>query len=69
MSNKNSLNNSIINIVVSVLWGVFICIIISSIIIWEKTSGLIYILSGVIGALGILFNIYLLSKEKSRKNE
>nr|WP_209018209.1 hypothetical protein [Clostridium beijerinckii] len=63
------MNNSIINIVVSVLWGVFICIIISSIIIWEKTSGLIYILSGVIGALGILFNIYLLSKEKSRKNE
>ncbi|MCI1578020.1 MAG: hypothetical protein LKH93_01025 [Clostridium beijerinckii] len=69
MSNKNSLNNSIINIVVSVLWLVFICIIISSIIIWEKTSDLIYILSGVIGALGILFNIYLLSKEKSRKNE
>nr|WP_207716665.1 hypothetical protein [Clostridium beijerinckii] len=63
------MNNSIINIVVSVLWLVFICIIISSIIIWEKTSGLIYILSGVIGALGILFNIYLLSKEKSRKNE
>ncbi|NOV61288.1 lipid-A-disaccharide synthase-like uncharacterized protein [Clostridium beijerinckii] len=69
MSNKNSLNNSIINIVVSVLWLVFICIIISSIIIWEKTSDLIYILSGVIGALGILFNIYLLSKEKFRKNE
>ncbi|AQS06505.1 lipid-A-disaccharide synthase-like uncharacterized protein [Clostridium beijerinckii] len=69
MSNKNSLNNSIINIVVSVLWLVFICIMISSIIIWEKTSDLIYILSGVIGALGILFNIYLLSKEKSRKNE
>jgi len=69
VSNKNSLNNSIINIVVSVLWLVFICIIISSIIIWEKTSDLIYILSGVIGALGILFNIYLLSKEKFRKNE
>ncbi|ALB45097.1 hypothetical protein [Clostridium diolis] len=69
MSNKNSLNNNIINIVVSVLWLVFICIMISSIIIWEKTSDLIYILSGVIGALGILFNIYLLSKEKSRKNE
>ncbi|NRW44082.1 lipid-A-disaccharide synthase-like uncharacterized protein [Clostridium beijerinckii] len=63
------MNNSIINIVVSVLWLVFICIMISSIIIWEKTSDLIYILSGVIGALGILFNIYLLSKEKSRKNE
>ncbi|WP_238900760.1 hypothetical protein [Clostridium sp. YIM B02500] len=69
MSNKNSLNNSIINIVVSVLWIIFVCMIISSVIIWEKTSELIYILSGVIGALGILFNIYLLSKEKSRKNE
>jgi lipid-A-disaccharide synthase-like uncharacterized protein len=69
VSNKNSLNNSIINIVVSVLCVVFICIIISSVIIWEETSDLIYILSGVIGALGILFNIYLLSKEKFRKNE
>nr|WP_275299033.1 hypothetical protein [Clostridium sp. YIM B02500] len=63
------MNNSIINIVVSVLWIIFVCMIISSVIIWEKTSELIYILSGVIGALGILFNIYLLSKEKSRKNE
>ena len=66
-NNKNSLNNTIENIVIVISSIVLICTIISSIIIWEKTSNLVYIISGGIGALGVLFNIYLLSKEKSRK--
>lgn len=65
MFNKNSLNNKIINTVVLILCIVLIYIIISSIIIWEKTSDLFYIISGVIVILGILFNIYLLLKEKN----
>lgn len=64
MFNKNSLNNKIINTVVLILCIVLMYIIISSIIIWEKTSDLFYIISGVIVILGILFNIYLLLKEK-----
>ncbi len=68
MSNKNSLNNIIINIVISILWIILVCTIISLVIIWKKTDDLINIMSEVIVALGILFNIYLLSKEKSRKN-
>ena len=64
MFNKNSLNNKIINTVVLILCIVLIYIIISSIIIWEKTSDLFYIISGVVVILGILFNIYLLLKEK-----
>lgn len=72
MFNKNSnnrkfLNNTIVNIVICILWAALIFTIISSIIIWKKTSDLIYIVSGVIVILGLLFNIYLLSKEKSRK--
>ncbi len=63
--NKNSLNNKIINTVVLILCIVLIYIIISSIIIWEKTSNLFYIIFGVIVILGILFNIYLLLKEKN----
>ncbi|WP_026885673.1 hypothetical protein [Clostridium beijerinckii] len=69
MFKKDSLNNIIVNIVISVLCIIFVCMIIGSVIIWKKTSDLIYIISGVIGTLGILFNIYLLSKEKSRKNK
>lgn len=65
MFNKNSLNNKIINTVVLILCIVLIYIIISSIIIWEKTSDLFYIISGVIVILGILFNIYLLLKERN----
>ena len=68
-NNRNSLNNTIVNIVIFILWIVLICTIISSIIIWEKTSNFVYIISGLVGTLGILFNIYLLSKEKSRKSE
>ena len=64
MFNKNSLNNKIINTVVIILCIVLMYTIISSIIIWEKTSDLFYIISGVIVILGILFNIYLLLKEK-----
>ncbi|ALP90554.1 hypothetical protein uth001_13960 [Clostridium butyricum] len=66
MFNKNSLNNKIINTVVLILCIVLIYIIISSIIIWEKTSDLFYIISGVIVILGILFNIYLLLKERNK---
>lgn len=66
MFNKNSLNNKIINTVVLILCIVLIYIIISSIIIWEKTSDLFYIIFGVIVILGILFNIYLLLKERNK---
>lgn len=66
MFNKNSLNNKIINTVVLILCIVLIYMIISSIIIWEKTSDLFYIISGVIVILGILFNIYLLLKERNK---
>ncbi len=66
MFNKYSLNNKIINSVVLILCIVLIYIIISSIIIWEKTSDLFYIISGVIVILGILFNIYLLLKERNK---
>lgn len=66
MFNKNSLNNKIINTVVLILCIVLIYIIISSIIIWEKTSDLFYIISGIIVILGILFNIYLLLKERNK---
>lgn len=66
MFNKNSLNNKIINTVVLILCIVLIYIIISSIIIWEKTSNLFYIIFGVIVILGILFNIYLLLKERNK---
>lgn len=64
MFNKNSLNNKIINTVVLILCIVLIYIIIISIIIWEKTSNLFYIISGAIVILGMLFNIYILLKEK-----
>lgn len=66
MFNKNSLNNKIINTVVLILCIVLIYIIISSIVIWEKTSNLFYIIFGVIVILGILFNIYLLLKERNK---
>ena len=63
-NSKSSLNKTLVNIVIFICWIVLISIIISSTIIWVKTSNFIYILSGIIGAAGISFNIYLLSKEK-----
>lgn len=65
-NNKKSLNNTIGSIVIFISWIVLICIIISSLIFWTNTGSFIYIIGGIIGTLGTLFNIYLFSKEKSK---
>lgn len=66
-NNKNSLNNNIVNIVTLISLIVMICIIVLSFIIWQKTNNLASIIFGVLGIFGVLLNIYLLSKEKSKK--
>ncbi|MDP4144931.1 MAG: hypothetical protein Q8936_10700 [Bacillota bacterium] len=66
-TNKSSLNNTIGNIVISILWIILVCIIILCAIMWKKTSDFMIIISGVIGVIGVLFNIYLASKSKDRK--
>ncbi len=67
MNNKNSLNNTIGNILIFISWLVLIFAIIFSLIIWQKTNNWMFIICGLIGSLGVLFNIYLLSREKSKK--
>ncbi|BCZ46746.1 hypothetical protein psyc5s11_28130 [Clostridium gelidum] len=64
-NNKNSLNNTIGNIVIFISWIILICIIIGNVITWQKTNNLRYIISGALAVLGGLFNIYLLSKVKN----
>ncbi len=64
MTNKNSLNNTIYNILIFISWIVLIFAIISSLIMWQKTNNWMFTISGLIGSLGVLFNIYLLSREK-----
>lgn len=66
---KNSLNNKIINITIFTLWIVIIFAIIFGIIIWQKTNNLVFIITVPIGVLGVLFNIYLLSREKDKGKE
>lgn len=65
--NKKSLNDNLINIGIIILLILMIIIIIFSLIIWQKTDNFISIISGFICALGVLFNIYLLSRAKSKK--
>ncbi|WP_143314778.1 hypothetical protein [Clostridium sp. HBUAS56017] len=66
MINKN-LNNKLINIIVFILFIIVICMGIISVIEWKRTNDLIFIISGLVSILGILFNIYLLSRVKSKK--
>ena len=66
-NDKSSLNNTIGKIIIFISWIVLICGIISWFIIWKKTNNFIFIICGSIGTLGVLFNIFLLSKEKSKK--
>jgi len=67
INNKESVNDKLINIIVFILWIAIICMGIISIIAWKKTNDFILIISGIINIVGILFNIYLLSRKKSKK--
>lgn len=68
--NKNkSLNNVLVNISIIILIISLIVIIFFSFFAWQKTKSLIYIVIGLMCLSGILFNIYLLSKEKLTKKE
>ena len=63
---SKSLNNIFIEIGISVLLIVLIVITLFSNFAWQKTEDLLYVVIGVLCILGILFNIYLLLKEKSK---
>ncbi|QLY80576.1 hypothetical protein [Clostridium intestinale] len=66
---KNSLNNKLINITIFTLCLVIIFAIIVGVIIWQKTDNLKLIIFIHIGILGVLFNIYLLFKEKDKREK
>ena len=66
---KNSLNNKLINITIFTLCLVIIFAIIVGVIIWQKTDNLKLIIFIPIGILGVLFNIYLLFKEKDKREK
>ncbi|NFO05636.1 hypothetical protein FDB23_16520 [Clostridium botulinum] len=65
MHNKN-INNKLINIIVSILLIMMICMGIVSAIAWKKTNDLVFIISGCISILGTVFNIYFFSRLKSK---
>jgi len=69
MGNKNSLNDNIGKILIFLLWIVLVLGFILSIIIWKRTANWLFFASGIIGSLGVLFNIYILSKAKSNNEE
>lgn len=66
MSKNKSLNNILVNIGIIIL---LIVIIFFSLFAWQKTKDLLYIAIGVMSILGILFNMYILSKEKFKKEK
>jgi hypothetical protein len=61
------LNNKLINIIVFISFIIIICMGTICVIAWKRTNDLIFIISGLISILGILFNIYLLSRIKSKR--
>ena len=69
MSKNKSLNNILVNIGIIILLILLISIMFFSLFAWQKTKDLLYIAIGVMCILGILFNIYLLSKEKFKKEK
>lgn len=64
--NKNTLNHAMGSVAILIGWLILIADIIGSVVLWTLSQNLIAIVSGILIALGTLFNIYLFSKEKSR---
>jgi uncharacterized membrane protein YbhN (UPF0104 family) len=64
---KKSLNDKLIEITIFVLFIILFIIIIFFFIQWQKTNSLTDLILYMLSPLGILFNIYLLSKAKSKK--
>lgn len=64
--NKNTLNHAMGSVAILIGWLILIADIIGSAVLWILSQNLIAIVSGILIALGTLFNIYLFSKEKSR---
>lgn len=69
MQNKKSkdVNGFVRKIVFTLLWVVFAALIVNAVIMWAIANDSIAITSGVIGAGGVLFNIFLMSREKISK--
>lgn len=73
MPNKKIKNKDINNIIGNVL--IFFCLIVMiggiivSFILWLTTKNLISILPGIVGIPALAFNIHLISREKTRKQE
>lgn len=61
---KKSLNTIIGNFVMCILWFLFAATLIASFILWLYTKNPLSIISGIICACGILFNIYLSKRAK-----
>ncbi|GAA5417310.1 hypothetical protein Pryu01_02373 [Paraliobacillus ryukyuensis] len=67
--NIKHINNKLINVIIAASYIIIIGMLVTSVIAWEKTADWIFIISGSISILGILFNIYLYSREKSKNKE
>lgn len=66
---KSTLNNKLINLSILISWIIVIFAVITGFVIWQKTKDLFRITFIPIGILGALFNIYLLSREKDKKQK
>ncbi|MCO7128269.1 hypothetical protein NIE88_21315 [Sporolactobacillus shoreicorticis] len=65
---KKSLNTIIGNFVICFLWFLFATSLITSFILWLHAKSPLSIISGIICACGILFNIYLGKRAKADKS-
>lgn len=65
-NNKKSLNDNLITIIIITSWLLIITSLFLSLIVWKKTSDVVLAISGVLCALGLLFNIYLWSRVKAK---
>ncbi|MET1249943.1 hypothetical protein ABWW58_14280 [Sporolactobacillus sp. STCC-11] len=63
---KKSLNTTIGRAIMCISWFLLVAWCLTYLILWLSSKNPVYILSGLIGACGILFQIYLLKRAKAQ---
>jgi arginine exporter protein ArgO len=64
---KKSLNATIGTVIICISWLLLVAWCITYLILWLNSKNTVYILSGIIGACGMLFQIYLLRRIKEQE--
>lgn len=66
---KKDLNDVVGTVIMIIIWTIFFALLIGSAILWVHTGSPFYMISGMIGAAGVLTQLFIGYRERTRKQD